>query len=107
MICPIQGGVMQSTVPQPLPLLRQLPLSMPQDGALNLELEQGVPILRVAASAQERIESLLHKQRETALTAAEEAELQNYEELDDYLSYLNRLIRNLTLAPPQDLAHAS
>ena len=98
---------MQSTVPQGLPLLRQLPLSMPQDGALNLELEQGVPILRIAATAQERIESLLHKQQETALTAAEEAELRSYEELDDYISYLNRLIRNLTLAAPQDLAHAS
>ena len=98
---------MQSTVPQALPLLSQLPLSMPQDGALNLELEQGVPILRIAASAQERIESLLHKQQEMALTAAEEAELQSYEELDDYLSYLNRLIRNLTLTQQQDLAHAS
>ncbi len=98
---------MQSTVPQALPLLRQLPLSMPQDGALNLELEQGVPILRIAAVAQDRIESLLHKQQEATLTAAEETELQNYEELDDYLSYLNRLIRNLTLAQPQNLVHAS
>lgn len=79
---------------------------MPREGAINIEFEQGLPILRIAQAAQDRIESLLNKQRESSLTAGEEIELQKYEEVDDYLSYLNRLIRNLAFAQQPDLAHA-
>jgi len=97
---------MQSNLIQTVPVLRDLPISMPREGAINIEFEQGIPILRIAQAAQDRIESLLDKQRESSLTAVEEIELQKYEEVDDYLSYLNRLIRNLAFAQQPDLAHA-
>ncbi len=83
---------------QTVPLLQSLPVSLPREGAIALELEQGVLIFRVASSVQARIESLLDKQREVLLTADEEQELQQYEDVDDYLSFLNRLIRNLSMA---------
>jgi len=97
---------MQSSPVQTLPVLRDLPISMPREGAINIEFEQGLPILRIVQAAQDKIESLLDKQRESSLTANEEIELQKYEEVDDYLSYLNRLIRNLAFAQQPDLAHA-
>ncbi|WP_277884112.1 hypothetical protein [Nostoc sp. FACHB-280] len=39
------------------------------------------------------LNSLLAKQKEVPLTNEEEQELTEYEELDDYLSLINRLIR--------------
>jgi hypothetical protein len=92
------GDIMQSNLIQALPTLRDLPISLPREGAINIEFEQGLPILRIARTGQERIESLLQKQREFSLTPNEEFELQKYEEVDDYLSYLNRLIRNPAFA---------
>lgn len=89
---------MAATSIQTVPILQSLPVSLPREGAIALELEQGVLIFRVTSSVQKRIESLLDKQREIALTADEEQELQQYEEVDDYLSFLNRLTRNLSLA---------
>ena len=64
--------------------------------AVELELEHGVPVFRVSEAVQEHIETLLHNQRFAGLTEAEAKELEQYEEIDDYLSYLNRLVRNLT-----------
>ena len=80
---------------QTLPMPTALPLTLPSDGAINLELEEGVLIFRASHSAQERIEDLLDKQKKVALTPDEEIELDRYEEIDVYLSYVNRLIRNL------------
>jgi len=87
---------------QPAPTLHHLPRSLPQDGAINLELESGVPVLRAAPSTQQRIEQLLQKGKDSSLTPDEEQELREYEDVDDYLSYLNRLTRNLALAPTED-----
>ena len=36
------------------------------------------------------------------LTPAEEKELSQYEDIDDYLSYLNRLIRNMAEAQKEE-----
>lgn len=80
---------------QPVAPLRDLPAALRREGAIGVELEEGVLILRVSKSVQNRIETLLHKQRTSKLTAAEENELQQYEDVDDYLSFLNRLSRNL------------
>ncbi len=80
---------------QPLPMPVALPMTMPREGAINLELAQGVLIFRASRSAQERIEDLLDKQKKVALTPDEETELDRYEEIDAYLSYVNRLNRNL------------
>ncbi len=90
---------------QPVPVLHALPVTLPGEGAIDIELEQGVLIFRASQPIRERIEELLRRQRESILTADEEDELQQYEEVDDYLSYLNRLIRNL--AQPQEPPRAS
>ncbi|MGK7947782.1 MAG: hypothetical protein AB4368_02975 [Xenococcaceae cyanobacterium] len=81
--------------------LANLPRSLPLDGAVRLELSEGVPIFRASSFVIERIEILLAKQKETALSDEEEKELDGYEELDDYLSLVNRIIRNNLLNYPE------
>jgi hypothetical protein len=81
-----------------LPPLHDLPSALRGEGSIAVELEQGVLILRVSKSVQVRIEALLDKQRTSTLSPAEENELQQYEDVDDYLSLLNRLSRNLVQA---------
>lgn len=98
---------METTLIQPMPVLNGLPVTLPREGAVDIELDQGMLIFRVAQTAQERIEDLLLKQRDSGLTSDEEQELEQYEEVDDYLSYLNRLIRNLVQVQQQGLSHAS
>lgn len=83
---------------QSVPLLHNLPATLPRQGAIDIELEQGVLIFRVSQTSQNRIEELLDKQRNAKLNGAEALELDQYEDIDDYLSYLNRLIRNLAHA---------
>ncbi|MBU7586588.1 MAG: hypothetical protein KAF91_27630 [Nostoc sp. TH1S01] len=73
--------------------LSHLPDSLPLEGAVCIELVEGVPIFRASILVQTRIEELLAKQKEVPLTNEEEQELTEYEELDDYLSLINRLIR--------------
>ena len=79
----------------PLPKLNQLPITLPNDGSISMLLEEGVPIFRASTFVQARIQQLLEKQRLQQLTAVEEEELDRYEEIDDYLSHLNRVVRNL------------
>ncbi len=98
---------MEKNLIQPVPVLNGLPVTLPREGAVDIELDHGMLIFRVSQIAQERIEDLLLKQRESGLTSDEEQELDQYEEVDDYLSYLNRLIRNLVQAQQQGLLHAS
>ncbi|MGD1702764.1 hypothetical protein [Dapis sp. BLCC M229] len=73
--------------------LENLPRNLPLDGAVRIDLVEGVLIFRASSFVLERIEILLSKQKETALTEEEETELDGYEELDDYLSLVNRMIR--------------
>ncbi len=77
-----------------LPKLEQLPASLPLDGAVRLELQEGLPVLRASTTVQRRITVLLRKHQDSALTQEEAEELERYEEIDDYLSLLNRLMRN-------------
>ncbi|MCL1471462.1 hypothetical protein [Argonema antarcticum] len=85
-----------------LPLkLHSLPNSLPIEGAVRIELVEGVPILRASSTVQNRIETLLAKQKDSGLTTEEEKELDNYEELDDYFSLVNRTVRNVLLTPNQ------
>ncbi|MBD1878746.1 hypothetical protein [Coleofasciculus sp. FACHB-T130] len=88
------------TIPLP-PQLRSLPNSLPVEGAVRIELEEGVPIFRASSFVQTRIEELLSKQQDSLLSTAEEQELDSYEEIDDYLSFLNRTVRNLFLVQNQ------
>jgi len=78
--------------------LSHLPNRLPLDGAVRIELLEGVPIFRASNLVQERIATLLIKEKEFALTLEEEKELDSYEELDDYLSLVNRTIRNVSLS---------
>ena len=83
---------------QTLPRLYELPSTMPDEGAVNIVLEEGVPIFRASTHVRQRIQHLLEKQQAEGLTQREEEELERYAEIDDYLSHLNRLVRNLVLA---------
>lgn len=87
-----------------IPKLNRLPETWLRDGSIQLELEQGVVIFRASAAVQARIAELLDKQRSNTLTEAEERELTDYEEVDDYLSHVNRLIRNLSPSSEDNLA---
>jgi hypothetical protein len=77
-----------------LPKLNRLPTGLPE-GAVGIELEEGVPVFRASNAVQDRIEALLEKQVDGALSAGEEQELDCYAEIDDYLSFVNRTVRNL------------
>ena len=87
-----------------IPKLNRLPETLLRDGAVQLELEQGVIIFRASAAVQTRITELLEKQKSNALTEAEQSELMDYEEIDDYLSHVNRVIRNLSQSSEANLA---
>ncbi|MDQ3751124.1 MAG: hypothetical protein M3367_19220 [Acidobacteriota bacterium] len=89
-----------SVLTESIPKLHSLPISLPRENAVEIELEAGVMIFRASATAQSRIEYLLLKQKESRINEAEENELRQYEKIDDYLSFLNRLTRNL--AEPQN-----
>lgn len=91
---------MTTTLKQPILTVNDLPAALRRAGAINLELEQGIIILRASKAVQNRIESLLRKQQTAKLTRAEEKELQRYEQIDDYLSLLNRLSRNVAQSQP-------
>jgi len=85
---------------RPLPRLRALPTTLPLEGAVRIELEEGVPVFRASGSIQARIEGLLLKKGEVGLTVEEKEDLDRYEEIDDYLSFINRVIRNLIQPQP-------
>ncbi|WP_024546963.1 hypothetical protein [Picosynechococcus sp. NKBG15041c] len=76
------------------PMLQRLSNSIPLDGAVRLDLVEGVLIFRASVQVQARVEVLLEKQQFEGLTEAEEEELDCYEEIDDYLSFVNRTVRN-------------
>lgn len=78
-----------------IPKLHHLPNSLSRENAVEIELEQNVLVFRATKITQSRIENLLDKQKEFVLNEVEEKELRQYEEIDDYLSFLNRLTRNL------------
>ncbi|MFM7409010.1 MAG: hypothetical protein ACKO3K_20710 [Cuspidothrix sp.] len=78
-----------------LPTLQNLPATLPLEGAIRIELQEGTPIFCASTSVQNRIETLISKQQDSQLTLEEEQELDSYEEIDDYLSFLNRIVRNI------------
>ncbi len=85
----------REAVMQPLPQLRSLPATLPLEGAVRIELEEGVPVFRASNVIRDRIEDLVIKQRKEGLNKREEEELDRYEEVDDYLSFVNRMMRNI------------
>lgn len=85
---------MNTLTASPFPRLANLPPSVPSDSLINIELQEGVPVFRASSYVRKRIDLLLRKQRENDLTKAEIDEIERYEEIDDYLSYVNRIVRN-------------
>ncbi|AFZ24264.1 hypothetical protein Cylst_2020 [Cylindrospermum stagnale PCC 7417] len=73
-----------------LPTLHNLPATLPLEGAISIELQEGIPIFKASSSVQTRIEDLLAKQQISPLNPDEEKQLDSYEEIDDYLSLINR-----------------
>jgi len=55
-----------------------------------------VLVIRVSNAIQEHIETLVEKERHSQLTPDGAQELEQYEKIDEYLSFLNRLTRNLS-----------
>ncbi|MGA7953061.1 MAG: hypothetical protein WCA07_06015 [Gloeobacterales cyanobacterium] len=77
-----------------LPVLPKLK-SLPAYGAVEIKLEEGIPIFRASEAVQARIEILLAKQKESPLSVEEEQELDSGEEIDDYLSFVNHTMHNV------------
>lgn len=86
---------MKTEFAYPPPMLHSLPDTLPSQGSLCIELHEGIPVIRASFYVQERVETLLEKHRESGLSGSETEELDQYEEMDDYLSFLNRIVRNL------------
>ncbi len=82
---------MNTSIIAPLPTL---PKNLPLDGAIAITLQDGVMIFRASQNIQQRIENLLDKREENPLTETEEQELDDFAAIDDYLSFVNRMIRN-------------
>jgi hypothetical protein len=78
--------------------LGNVPLGMNLETSVGIELVEGVPILRASVAIQNRIEELLDKQKFDRLSEEEDQELDFYAEMDDYLSLVNRTMRNMTWA---------
>jgi hypothetical protein len=74
------------------------------EGSICIELVEGIPIFKASTVIQDRISELLTKQQDSFLNADEEQELDGYEEIDDYLSFVNRTVRNIALTDVQRLA---
>jgi hypothetical protein len=80
-----------------LPKLETLHQNIPLEGIISITIIDGITIFRASENTQNRIETLLDKQQKSGLSNEEETELDAYEELDDYLSLVNRTIRNFYL----------
>ena len=74
--------------------LNSLPRTLPRENAVRLELVDGVVVFKASKYVQERVEELVEKEKTQKLSSSESAELDAYEEIDDFLSYVNRLVRN-------------
>jgi hypothetical protein len=77
--------------------LQALPHTFPIEGAIRLEVEEGIPVFRASSVVQERIAELLGKQQSAVMTREEDEELDLYEAIDDYLSLVNRTVRSTLL----------
>ena len=84
-----------------LPKFKNLPKNFPLEGVISIEIIEEIPIFRASFITKSRIEELLDKQEKISLSLEEEQELDFYEEIDDYLSFVNRTIRNLAVEQNQ------
>jgi hypothetical protein len=83
--------------------LQTLIAGLPIEHGARLDVSEGVPVFRAPQDVQARVEELLLAQQTRPLSEEERQELDRYEGLDDFLSLVNRLVRNALITPP----HAS
>lgn len=81
-----------------------LPDLLPRENAVSLEIQEGAIIFRSSSAVKDRIEHLVEKEKTIGLTRDEKRELDGFEEIDDYLSQVNRLIRNSAMSGEIPLA---
>ena len=79
--------------------LHRLPNSLPSEGSIGIELVKGLLVFRISTKIQERIETLFAQKTESALTSEEATELDQYQELVDYLNLVNETIKKAFLYP--------
>jgi hypothetical protein len=60
---------MSQPLTQTMPVLYGLPITLPRDGAVQLEFEKGVLIFRASQAAQDVVEKLLGKQSTLGLSS--------------------------------------
>ncbi len=87
--------------------LEELVRALPIEHGARIDLSEGFPVFRAPHEVQARIEALLVAQQSSPLSDEEQRELDRYESLDDFLSLVNRLVRNTFAAPPTPAPHAS
>jgi len=90
-----------------LPKLEALARALPLEDAVRIELREGIPMFRATPRIQDRIEESLEKQAEASLSDEDERELDRYEALDEFLSLVNRLVRDTTQPGGQALARTA
>lgn len=76
------------------PALQELIQLLPIEHGARIDLSEGFPVFRAPHEMQARIEALLLAQQEGPLSDDEKRELDRYESLDEFLSLVNRLVRN-------------
>lgn len=85
-------------------VLTSLPRTLPRENAVRLDLVDGIVVFKASTAVQDRVEELVEKEKTDKLSLSETAELDAYEEIDDYLSYVNRLVRNSAESGEMNLA---
>jgi hypothetical protein len=79
--------------------LHRLPNSLSLEGSIGIELVKGLLVFRISTKIQDRIETLIAQKTESALTSEEETELDQYQQLVDYLNLVNETIKKAFLYP--------
>lgn len=79
--------------------LHRLPNSLSLEGSIGIELVKKLLVFRISTKIQERIETLIAQKTESALTSEETTELDQYQQLVDYLNLVNETIKKAFLYP--------
>ena len=79
--------------------LHPLPNSLPLKGSIGIELVKELLVFRISTKIQKRIETLFAQKTESALTSEEATQLEQYQELVDYLNLVNETMNKAFLYP--------
>ena len=79
--------------------LHRLPNSLSIEGSIGIDLVKGLLVFHISTKIQDRIETLIAQKTESALTSEEETELDQYQQLVDYLNLVNETIKKAFLYP--------